>query len=213
MNVAICVPCLDFCPTPFTFCLATLMATPQKDSLGRPIRIGLMHHQGSILMEARKVLTSRAIASGATHMLFLDSDMHFPPLTIQRLAAHGVEIALASYVKRFPPHELLGVMSPPDACTSPPRKGLAQMELAPLGVSLLKLSIFPSIEEPWFEYRTSLEGVTWSEDSIWCLKARKAGHTIWMDVNLTRELGHVGIQTYRLKEPIQMDTPLSGQMA
>jgi hypothetical protein len=84
-------------------------------------------------MDARNHLADVAVnvIDGASHILFLDSDMTFPPDTLQRLLDHKVPIVGADYVKRNDLGKLLGhqvghvgvhIYRPPGAGLSHPHR-------------------------------------------------------------------------------------------
>jgi len=199
MKVVVAIPCLDYVPTPFALSLGALMGTKQRDkALRKDIAVTLLHQQGSILMDSRNSLVQRAIDVMGTHIFFLDSDMTFPPDTIERLASHHVPFVGTRYVKRYPPHELLGEPSTGVVRSKP---GLQEMDLIPLGVSLTRLDVFHTIPKPWFAYHTTADASI-SEDYTFCHKARAAGVTLWNDTLLSPLLGHTGIKTFTQRDTL-----------
>lgn len=202
MKVLIAVPALDFCATDFAMSLASLMATKQKDALGRDIKLALSCCKGSLIMHARNKLLQEAVDAAASHILFLDSDMVFPPDTLSRLARHGVPIVGADYVNRVAPHPLNGTPNlSPGKMTMTDKRGvptLVPMLTLPFGCILISLKVLDGMPRPWFKY---LEGEddrrTQSEDTYFCNAARRLGHTIWCDPSLTREVGHIGTHIFR----------------
>lgn len=186
--------------TDFAMSLAALMSTPQKDQLGRPIKVSLACCKGSLVMHARNMLTQQAVDAFASHILFLDSDMVFPAHTLTRLAKHGQQIVGADYCNRVEPHGLNGKptsLGPASRAYTEPN-GLVSMYTMPFGCILIKLSALDGMERPWFKYLEG-EGVhdTQSEDVYFCNAARRLGHTICCDPLLTREIGHVGTKVFR----------------
>lgn len=194
MKVAICIPTLDMCPIDFALSLASMLTTRAYDKkFQRDVDLALLHQTGSIIMDARNNLVKRAQEINATHVLFLDSDMAFPPDTLRRLIDHHVPIVCGSYVKRVPPHQVLGE---PDRAAPRHPSGLIPMQTIPLGCALISLKVFDAMEEPYFRYLTTSTG-TISEDTFWSVRAREKGFTIYMDPKLTAELGHVGVKAFR----------------
>ncbi len=193
MKVCIAVPTLDMVSAEFAFSLAALLGKRAYDKkLSRDVPVALIHQTGSIIMEARNALVAQARAANASHILFLDSDMVFPPDTLDRLLAHRVDIVCATYVRRTGTHELLGQT----AGMGQNSKGLIEYNHIPLGCCLIRLSVFDIVPRPWFAYLSTPEG-TQSEDIYFSLAARRAGHTIWCDPKLTSEVGHIGTAIYR----------------
>jgi len=197
MKVLVGIPALDMVSTDFAMSLAALMSRKAYEKrLGKAqvVDLALACCRGSLIMHSRNKLTQQALDCGASHILFLDSDMTFPPDTLDRLIAHRVPIVGADYVNRVAPHALNGT---PDA-TLPAKGALAPMLTLPFGCILIDLKTLRGMSRPWFKY---LEGAgdhdTQSEDTFFSNSARRLGHTIWCDTNLTRELGHVGQQIFR----------------
>lgn len=192
MKVIIAIPCLSVVPSEFMASLARLTIAKAYDKkFSREVKLGLEFCQGSLVHTARNLLTSQALAVGATHIFFLDSDVICPADTLDRLIAHHEPIVLASYMTRFKDNKGQHLIGEPLHETSPNGR-LAAMRTAPLGCALIDLKVFQRLPKPWFAY---LEGETpdntISEDTYFCNAARQAGYTIWLDHMLTREVGHV----------------------
>jgi len=184
--------------------LAALLSKRAYDKkLSREVKLALSCCKGSLIMHARNKLMDEAIACGATHIFFLDSDMVVPPDALDRLIAHHVPIVGADYVNRVEPHPLNGM---PDSVqgtydgleVSKNPKGLHRMLTLPFGCILISLKVLASMPRPFFKYIEGEDDAhTLSEDTHFCNIARRVGHTIWCDVGLTREVGHVGIKVFR----------------
>lgn len=199
MKVHLAIPSLDMVPVQFALSLAAMMQTIAQDRRTRKdIAVSIGHQQGSLIMDARNTLVAQAQSVGASHIMFLDSDMTFPPSTLSVLASHHKPIVAASYVKRYPPHPILGI---PFGPYNPSILPLAEMLTVPLGCSLIKLSVFDSLSRPYFEYikRERAEDDI-SEDTFFCNSARIAGFKILVDVELTKSIGHVGTKVYTAKD-------------
>lgn len=205
MKVLIAIPALDTCATDFALSLTALMSRKAYEKrLGktRDVDLALACCKGSLIMHSRNKLMQQALDIGCSHVLFLDSDMTFPPDTLDRLIAHRVGIVGADYVNRVAPHALNGTpdltpgaLTLTDKLTNPPLKPMLTL---PFGCILIDLRVLNGMSRPWFKY---LEGEgdhdTQSEDTYFCNSARRLGHTIWADAALTREVGHIGQEVFR----------------
>lgn len=197
MKVLISVPSFDHVHADFAFSLAAMLGKLQHDSLRRPLPISLHNPRSTLIFHARNLGAQAALDSGATHLLFLDSDMTFPPDTLTRLASHAVPIVGADYVRRVPPHTLCGTAS-----GEPMKAGLRPMISLPFGCILIKTEVLREMERPWFQYREGItDADTLSEDTGWCNQARRLGHTIHCDPRL--EVGHVGSKVFTPKDTVQ----------
>src|SRR6185503_12415001 len=61
---------------------------------------GYSMRQGGDIVSARTFCVQDAIEKKATHIFFVDSDMQFPPDTLERLLAHDKEIVTVEYSRR-----------------------------------------------------------------------------------------------------------------
>lgn len=186
-------------PVQFALSLAAMMQTIAQDRRTRKdIAVSIGHQQGSLIMDARNALVAQAQEIGASHILFLDSDMTFPPTALSTLASHHKPIVAASYVKRYPPHLILGI---PFGPYNPSLLPLAEMLTVPLGCALIKLDVFAKLPRPYFKYlQGPFASETISEDTYLCNAVREAGFKIFVDVELTKSIGHVGTRVYTAKD-------------
>lgn len=137
------------------------------------------------IVSNRTSLVKDSLARGATHILFVDSDMQFPYDSLTRLLAHDKDIVGVEYNKRqFP---LIPVFEQPNKADS-----LYETQAAGTGLMLIKLSIFEKIKnDPWFNFGRNSEGETvLGEDAWFCNVARDAGFEIYIDPTI--KVAHLG---------------------
>jgi hypothetical protein len=189
VRLAIAVPALSNVPAVFANDLAKMYA--ETCAVLPQVTLAMM--VGTFVHQAReKLLHDVTELWGATHILWLDADMTFPPDTALRLLKHDKEVVAANYVTRVPP-------SRPTArrggkcVSSSEASGLEAVDHVGMGVFLMDSSIVPNIH-PRFWYSTETE----TEDVFFCRLLKKAGHDIWIDHDLSKEVGHVGQFTYRM---------------
>lgn len=186
----------------FNVCSSALIANSAVS--GVPITI--INAESSLNMVNRNYAVAEAPKQGCTHVLFLDSDMVFPADTLLRLLDAERDIVGALYARRVHPHATLGRLVDPD-----PTGGIAEAVEMGIGCVLIRLSVFDKLERPYFRcpavYEGSpelagfdLTGIEMGEimdDSIWFSKAaRRAGLKLWIDTELTLEVGHTGFTTH-----------------
>jgi len=200
VKVLIGVPSFDLLHADFCTSLAgMLMHRAYDKAMSRDVKIAYQNVKSTIIHSARAILVQSAVDNDCTHILFLDSDLTFPPNTLNRLIAYHQPFVCATYVRRHPPHELIG--KPDMTITSKPPNGLLAMSEVPLGCVLIKLSIFDAIPRPHFSYiagETPASDI--SEDIGFCRAVRAAGLPIYCDPTLTRELGHLTTKAMRLPQ-------------
>lgn len=157
----------------------------------------LSNPQNCYVQSARNMAVDCAQQLEADYLLFIDSDMEFPADTLKRLLSHKKDIVGATYVKRTVPHHVLGrrLHSPWTIGTV----GLVEMETTPAGCLLIRLEVFKRLKKPYFRLPFNEEtGEEGSDDYDFCLRARDANWRIWCDADLSRELGHVGDESFKI---------------
>ena len=102
-KILIGVPCMNQVPAEFADSLARLT------SVGAPeCKLGLIFKIGSLIYAARDDIAREAIKSEADYVMWFDSDMTFPPDTLQRLMKHmerdDVDIVTGLYFRRVEPY-------------------------------------------------------------------------------------------------------------
>ena len=191
-RVSICVPCRDLVHAAFAYDLAKLLQHCQ--SVG--IEVEPHFCMGTLIVNQREQLVDMAHAAGSTHVLWLDSDMMFPPDTLQRLLAHDVGIVAGNYVTRQYPHKTVAykrLMDWKSYVVHDGTEDLIAVEAVGMGCMLVDMTITEQMARPRFQ-------TSWIEDSrdhmgedfYFCSRARELGHTIWIDDKLSMDLQHLG---------------------
>jgi hypothetical protein len=155
---------------------------------------------GCDLIGSRTRLVRQAIESGATHMLFIDHDMHFVPVVkpdgslqspISVLLSRDKDIIGAPYnFRKLPLKSTATPLSDLSDKSQP-----YQCQVVATGFMLINLKIFETIEKPWFNFgRDSDAELVWGEDTWLCQQAKKAGFEVWADP--TVPVSHIGDYHY-----------------
>lgn len=202
MKVAICVPSLDNVPVEFALSLAALCA--YEGQRGRN-SIMLINVKSSTIPEARNQCVEQALAINADQVLFVDSDMVFRIDALEKLQSTGLDVVGAAYPKRIDGGGLnflaLADRELYNDAPIEPVRGIG------LGFMLINAIIFLKIPRPWFEWgyygseMLELVGIEkprtfMSEDYYFCLKVRDKQCGVFMDKELTMQVGHVGSKVY-----------------
>jgi hypothetical protein len=179
----------------FTYDLVNLVC---YHTLNTNDAISLKISEGTLIANQRAELSLDAMREGCSHLLFIDSDMRFPQDMISRLLAHDVDIVATNCARRRMPtgptaqvykengdRELVWSM--------PESTGLQEVGSVGMGVMLIKAGVFKALSEPWYEtpWRSDKRGYI-GEDVFFCRKAREAGFKIWIDHDVSKEIGHIG---------------------
>lgn len=122
-------------------------------------------------------------------LLFIDSDMEFPPHALTRLLSHDVDIVSGLCYRKVPPFnptlykkqrysDQLCYMS------TWPENTLLEVDATGTAFMLIKRKVLEALPDPIFE------DAKVSEDMNFCKKAKEAGFKVFVDTGL--HIGHVG---------------------
>jgi glycosyltransferase involved in cell wall biosynthesis len=118
------------------------------------IDVAVLNVQSSMVSQGRNSSVEIALGNGCDYLLWIDSDMKFPPDALVRLMRHGKEICGATYNKRVPPYETLGKFAGEMKDLS--GGGLHEAVLMPGGMMLIKADVYKKLSYPWY-----FEGYIW----------------------------------------------------
>ncbi len=143
--------------------------------------------RGSQVPEQRNQAVMAFLETTHTHLLFIDSDMRFPATTLQRLLSHNVGVVACDYRKRITPHDPVTTYKPNSKFA-----GLLQVESVATGCMLIRRDIIDQMSQPYFTYPFDIstnKHVT--EDTYFCSKCHEKQIPVYIDCELSREIGHI----------------------
>lgn len=190
-TVALCIPSGDRWHAGFGLDLAKLVGfTAAHDPT---LAVAVLNVRGSILPQVRATLAAQALTIGADWLLWLDSDMRFPKDALVRLMAHGKSIVGANYTTRQPPFVPSAQYETAHVFTDADAHGLVAVDRMGFGCLLVARDVVMQMARPWFAfgYARTDDGYV-GEDYYWFQKATAAGHTAWIDHDLSRQVFHLG---------------------
>lgn len=198
--IAVCTPARDMVHTMFTYDLVNMVC---YHTLNTPDAVSLKISEGTLIANQRAELTLDAMREGCSHILFIDSDMRFPQDMISRLLAHDLDIVATNCARRRIPTGPTAQVYKPDGerelvWSMPESTGLQEVHSVGMGVMMIKSSVFKALGEPWYEtpWRQDKRGYI-GEDVFFCRKAREAGLKIWIDHDISKEIGHIGMFEFK----------------
>lgn len=163
------------------------------------ISLQVVNVRSSILPKNRLDLVKAARELHATHLLFLDSDQTFPPDVVHRLAAHHELIVAANIAtKQFPANATARAFDPENpkgsvVYTDPESTGKQQVWRVGTGVMLVNMRVFDRVQGDLWSMKYLPEVDTYQgEDWTFCQKCEEAGIPIYIDHDLSKQIGHVG---------------------
>ena len=194
MRLVIGGPTRDTVPASFAVDLAQLYAHTLRWDAGA---VWLRFIQSTYVHVGRNAVLAEAMQRQATHVLWLDTDMAFPPETALRLAAHDRPIVACNCVMRDPRLLCTAERAGARVETRPDSTGLEAVDSIGFGVLLMQADVVTDLQTPWFRHGVTETGADIGEDRMVCRALRAAGHAIWIDHDLSKEIGHIGQYTYR----------------
>lgn len=137
--------------------------------------------QSCDIASSRTWLAKQAVEKGATHLLFIDSDMLFPSDALEQLLAREKDIIGVEYHKRKFPLETVTAYIPDveKSETEPFTVGVAGT-----GLMLINTEVFknPNLDKNWFSFARNANGENViGEDGWFCNTARSTGYDVYVD--------------------------------
>jgi hypothetical protein len=172
---------------------------------GKPVHYMVHNKRGSILAQMRQSQVELALENKATHLLFIDSDQTFPRDLFHRLFAHRKQVVSVNVATKCIPANSTARLKGPTCegiplYTTPESTELVEVWRIGTGIMLIDLNIFKREglkTPPWFDQVWSEETQSYiGEDWGFCQKLEDAGVKLWVDQDLSREVGHIGALNY-----------------
>lgn len=145
---------------------------------------------GIYVQNLREGTAGAVLASGATHLCFIDADMMFPKDAIEKLLKHDKEIIGANYRQRVM-QDKWTAFKDGVSVSSYGKNGIEEVDSLGMGLTLIKTSVFSKLPKPWFPMEWK-DGTNVGEDIGFCRLAKKNGYKIYVDHNLSQDVHHIG---------------------
>ena len=68
-----------------------------------------------------------------------------------------------------------------------------------MGALLMRTDVVADLPRPWFLHGINAHGGDVGEDVMFCRGLGRAGHTVYIDHDLSKQVGHIGQHTYRIQ--------------
>ena len=195
-RVAILVPSDDHVKTEFTTSLVNMIQhTYHQPGVQALMEACIVQFFGSsILPYSREQLARFAIASKATHTLWIDSDMRFPKDMLMRFLKRDELIIGINAMSRREPYRCTAQSAPGEPMiTTKDSSGLEKVHRMGFGVMWIATSVFEAMEHPYFDLTYVESKECWQgEDFAFFERARSQGHPFYVDQDLSKEVFHMG---------------------
>ena len=201
IKLALCVASSGQCKTWFASSLAGLIGAaqtlpfwPQVES----VETTLLVQESSVIHGNREALIGKALEWGATHVLFMDDDMVFPPQAVASLFGRRHDIVITNYPKRGFPLTPTAVRVDGGPMVTVGKRGSEEAYYGGCGLALFDAEVFRATPRPWFlpKWDEASQGYT-TEDLPFYEKARAQGYRVWVDHDASKMIGHNGNWTFR----------------
>jgi hypothetical protein len=161
---------------------------------------------GTLLPDMRNDLAREALKAGATHVLWVDSDMKFPKDSLARLLAHEAPMVGANYVQRKRPCKPTAAKYAKDGTrhwvyTLPPggaQGGIETVESLGHGLLLVETAVYEVVPEPWYSMTWDTGKMQHVGEDVFFFRRVKAAIDVepLVDHDLSREVEHIGFHKY-----------------
>ena len=200
MKYLIAIPCMDSVATGFAEALL---------NLEKPEGTKVCFKTGSLIYDARNLLSLTAIQGGFDRVLWLDSDIKMPPDALVRLARDmdvtEADMVTGVYYKRklptapviyesvAPPKKVNGQMIAQVPCyENYPKDSLFRIGACGFGCVMTSVRLLKAL---WDAYGPPFSPVMWAgEDISFCWQAKKENAEIYCDSRVI--CGHIGTITF-----------------
>ena len=198
LKTLIAIPCMDMIHADFVRALLSLEISGE---------VQYTFAQSSLIYDARNQLAEIALRDNFDRVLWLDSDMSFPPSLFKRLHEHldmGRECATGLYFGRRPPFGPIIFkniwFTYEDRFPTPhaesyddwPRDELFTVKACGFGAVMMTADLLRRVAKRYGPPFTPVSG--FGEDISFCLRAGEIGAEIFCDGTI--KMGHVGLMTY-----------------
>ena len=133
---------------------------------------------------------------GWTHFLSVEDDMMFPADALHRLARHRVPICGANYsTNKGQRLYFTAGMCGKRFVTDDTSTGIEEVDLIPQGLTLVAREVYETVPMPWYTGG-------YMADYHFSEKARNHGFHIYVDHDVSKEIGHIGPHVYTYRDAL-----------
>lgn len=145
--------------------------------------------------ESREQSAKKAIVMGADYLMFIDSDVVFPPDGLQTLIANSVDFVGANYNMHTKIKVSAVVASNDERYRYREGDSPFKCRAVPAGFFLLKVDALKKVKRPWFFFRDNTHPKGMIGEDVWfCDQAIASGFDIWCDPTI--HIDHIGIGVF-----------------
>lgn len=203
IRLAIGVPTTGYVRVEWTESLLYMQRALLNDVNLKVDDVKIFYYCSSVIPKNRSMIIKQSQTWGATHMLWIDDDMRFPPIAAKALL-YGMkqhpEIKLlgANCIKRKFPIEYMASYYDDTEVVSWGKKGIEQVRYTGNSFMLMNMEVFKEIEEPWFAFAWHQDSKDFgTEDVYFMYKAAQKGIYTYVDHDVSQLIDHIGIFVFK----------------
>jgi hypothetical protein len=193
-KVSVLIPCEDDMKTAFAVSMFNMIQHTLLNLPGNLESLAIQTYSSSILPWNRHSLVAGALKTGATHTLWIDSDMMFPRDMLLHFLKFDQPLIGINAMSRRPPYRCLAqsaynVPLP----TTEYSCGLEKVYRMGLGVAWIATEVYKKMGPPWFDFQWLEEKKVYrGEDYVFFEKAKKLGYDLYIDHDISKQVWHMG---------------------
>jgi len=198
VKILLGVPCRDMMYSHFAYCLQEIVEYHARRGIDTQVEFNM----GTLIGNQREKIADKALEIGATHILWLDSDMMFPKTIGETLLSHNLDFIACNYSTRTLPRKCVAYseLGNWNSFISTDETGIISVEGVGLGCALVKTSVLYDVQKPWFPITYDAEINDYlGEDFNFCRKLIEFGYIIAVDCDASREIYHIGTSVFEWK--------------
>jgi len=200
-KIAICMPTREQMHSRCAFSLYNLGKVLSNVGIDHSLFLS----PGTLIANQRHELVKAAREWGATHVMFIDSDIIFKPNHVIELLNFNEPVVGAAYSKRIEPVIPTAWHSIDNWNTYVRLKEQTDshilVEAMALGFCLIQIDVFNKLELPWFILGFN-NGQYTGEDIEFFRNCKNNNIPVWLDVKVSFEIGHLGLKEFKNADDI-----------
>jgi len=205
-KVALCIPSRDLVNLETVHSLMAAVGNFTLNYSAKGVAdLAFITVNGTILPQMRNTLAEQAIIHGATHVLWVDSDMIFPANAIERLLRHDLPIVGVNYAQRKRPTKPTAARYAEDGVkywvyTEDHHTGVEEVAFIGHGLTLVETDVYKHLSRPWYLTAWNYDkNCIIGEDVYFCGKLKNELDICpAIDHDLSKEIRHVGNHEFTL---------------
>jgi hypothetical protein len=200
VKLALCIPSQGEWKADFGMCFVQMClqmaCNPFEEGQDRNVIV--LDKRTSLLPRSRQECLEDAILQDCTHAFFMDTDQSFPADIAHKFMAWKKPVVAANVALKIMPSFPTARNRGPTAFGVPvtsdnDKHGLEKVWRVGAGLMLIDLSILKNVPKPWFEIHYSAKNAQFvGEDWFFIGKLEAAGYDVYIDHDISRQVGHVG---------------------